>query len=224
MKWQISINILSEAIFSNGQSTPSEVDLDIYRDEFGFPYYGARALKGMWRTHTEHASLALAQGNRSGNTYAQMQEVIDVCFGRGGLHDAVQGKLKLTDAVVPKQVRMPFIHAIQHGQLYAEEVFHSMTEIRYFTEIEGDSGSVKDGSLRQFRVLRSGLDLVASVYGMEGLKPRDIGLLACGLASFQYAGTMKHRGKGQIRCSLLQNGRNVTSSYLDVAKEWVRVH
>lgn len=221
MSWQIILHLKSEAIFSSGESVPVETDLDILRDEDGFPYYGARRLKGMWREHTEFAIRALSGGTKNVELFREMQQTVERCFGRGGLTDAVEGQLKITDAVVPAEVRKPFREAILGGELHPEEVFYSLTSIRYFTSIDAETGTYESGSLRHYRVLNAGLELVSNVAGLDDLPEREIGLLACGLAGWWYAGVMKHRGKGWIEASLWKNGENATDSYLEAARKWV---
>lgn len=221
MSWRIVIRLESEAIFSSGEAVPAEADLDIMRDEHGFPCYGARRLKGMWREQTEFAARALSGGPGNEGLYTELRQIIDHCFGRGGLDGAVEGKLRLTDAVVPHEVRKPFLEAIRKGELHPQEVFESMTAIRYFTSIDAETGTVQPGSLRQFRVLLGGVELVSDVYGLDELQDREIGLLTCGLAGWRYAGVMKHRGKGHIRVSLWKDGENVTKRYLEAARKWV---
>jgi hypothetical protein len=150
-----------------------------------------------------------------------MMQVIERCFGRGGLADAVEGKVRMTDAVVPLEVRKPFLEAIRKGELHPQEVFESMTAIRHFTSIDEDTGTVERRSLRQFRVLLEGVELVSDVFGLDDLQDREIGLLACGLAGWRYAGVMKHRGKGRIHASLWKDGESVTKTYLEAARKWV---
>lgn len=222
MSWRIFIRLESEAIFSSGESAPAEADLDIVRDDHGFPGYGARRLKGMWREHTEFAARALSSGGRNVRLYQDMMQVIERCFGRGGLHDFVEGQLRLTDAVLPLEVRKPFLEAIHRGELHPQEVFESLTTIRYFTAIDPDTGTMQNRSFRQFRVLFEGIELVSEVFGMDDLQEREIGLLTCGLVGWRYAGVMKHRGKGRIHVSLWKDGENVTDRYLEAAREWVK--
>ena len=221
MSWFIRIYLRSEAVFGSGQSTPGEVDLEVVHDVNGFPYYGARALKGHWREQTELAAKVLTQGIKSTAKAVELAVVVDHCFGRGGMSDGVQGQIHLNDAMVPAAIRALFATAIQARQLTPSEVFDSMTDIRHFTSINDETGTVEKGSLRQFRTIRKDLMLEAELDGFDGLTADEIGLLAAGLSSLRYLGTMKHRGKGWVSCALIHQGNDVTSKYVQELRKWV---
>lgn len=221
MSWSVRIHLKSEAIFGSGQSTPGEVDLEVLHDADGFPYYGARALKGHWREQTELAARVLAQGATSTAKAAELANVVDRCFGHGSISNVLQGAIHLNDAMVPAAIRALFAAAIQKQQLTPSEVFNSMTDIRHFTAVNDETGTVEQGSLRKFRTIRKGLVLEAELDGFGSLLGHEIGLLAAGLSSLRYLGTMKHRGKGWVSCALIHKGVDVTPKYIQELREWV---
>ena len=221
MSWSVRIHLRSEAVFGSGQSTPGEVDLDVVHDADGFPYYGARALKGHWREQTELAARVLAEGATPTAKAAELARVVGRCFGHGGINDGVQGGIHLNDAMVPAAIRILFATAIQAQQLTPSEVLSSTTDIRQFTAVNDETGTVEKGSLRKFRVVRKDLVLEAELDGFDGLPEHEIGLLAAGLSSLRYLGTMKHRGKGWVSCALIHQGAEVTPKYVHELRKWV---
>ena len=75
MSWSARIHLKSEAIFGSGQSTPGEVDLEVLHDDYGFPYYGSRTLKGHWLEQTKLAAKVLGQGAASRAKAAELAAV-----------------------------------------------------------------------------------------------------------------------------------------------------
>ncbi|AEG61724.1 RAMP superfamily CRISPR-associated protein [Desulforamulus ruminis] len=221
MSWSARIHLKSEAIFGSGQSTPGEVDLEVLHDDYGFPYYGSRTLKGHWLEQTKLAAKVLGQGAASRAKAAELAAVVDRCFGQGGITNALPGAIHLNDAQVAPAIRALFATAIQKQQLTSSEVFNSMTDIRRFTAINDETGTVEKRSLRKFRIIRKDLVLEAEIDGLDCLRGHEIGLLAAGLSSLRYLGTMKHRGKGWVRCALIHKGTDVTAKYIQELREWV---
>jgi len=217
MKATIRIELQSEAIFGSGQSTPGVVDLEVLHDEYGFPYYRAKSLKGHLREQMTVLKQMLDRLPHS----EQIAHTVDKCFGQSNIYHVMPGVLKFTDAEIRQSIRQPFMDAIHARILTPEEVLRALTDIRYFTSIDRNTGSVENGTLRQYRVVRPNLVFESRVDGIDQLNEFELGLLAASVANLRYIGTMKNRGKGEVRCRLWVDDRDVTLEYIDSLRKWV---
>lgn len=226
MTWEIQIVLLSEAMLSNGQSVPGEVDLEVLHDEYGFPYYSAKTLKGHWREQTEFAARALSYQESTGRLGNSFNNTVIRAFGKESLLETASGMLHLSDAVIMNSVRAPFLEAVEqkdvNKHIYPKEIFHSLTDERYFTSIDAKTGTAKKSSLRRIRVVNKGLILHSELFGMENFNTHEQGLLTAGIAAIQSIGMMKSRGKGSVSCSLIHNGIDMTNTGLDNLRKWVK--
>ncbi|HLS52684.1 MAG TPA: RAMP superfamily CRISPR-associated protein, partial [Tissierellaceae bacterium] len=109
--------------------------------------------------------------------------------------------------------------AVDKKKIDPSEVKQALTHVRNFTSIEAD-GSHKNGSLRQMRVIKKGLNFEVEINYERDLKDKELGLLAASLLQLRHIGTMRTRGKGEVRCSLhvLENGsyRDITADYFNL--------
>lgn len=122
------IKLLSDAIFGSGESVPGSVDLAVYKDQDGLPYFKATSMKGLLR---EAAELLLAWENGDQTAVAEI-------FGEEGWN-GVAGwrRLHLTDA------------KLEHTD--EEDYFDE----RAFTSLENQVA--KAGTLRSVECVKRGL-------------------------------------------------------------------
>lgn len=219
--WSLKITLLSEAIFGNGQSVPVEVDLDAVKDAYGFPYYGAKALKGHWREQTEFVAKALSQSDKCRVDGTELNGIVEKAFGKSGMEESTAGVLHISDAVVPEETRRPFIQAVKRKQVIESEIFRSLTSIRSFTALNSDTGAAEPHTLRKIRVVHNKLTLVSKLSFMDELTDNERGLLAAGAVSIHYIGMMKNRGKGHVSCRLIRDGDDLTFACINDLRKWV---
>lgn len=221
MSWTIHIELLSEAILGNGQSVPGEVDLDAVHDTYGFPFYGAKALKGHWREQTKFAANVLGNGAAGQQIRDRMRYIVNRAFGVPGTVDAAEGVLHFTNAMIPFESRKPFIDAVNQHIVRRKEIFQALTAVRSFTSIDTKTGTAEKHSLRKVRVVQKGLGLDSVVSGMDDFDRQEHSLLAAGIAGIRYIGMMKNRGKGLVTCTLRHNGQDITKDCLQDLRKWV---
>ena len=217
MKAWLKIELKTESLFGSGRSVPGEVDQEVLHDEYGFPFYRAKAVKGHLREQAEFVARALGNTGRK----QELEDIVRKCFGTGSLDQVLSGVVRLTDAQVRSSIREPFRQAVLSGEITAHDVLNALTTVRFFTAIDDVTGSVEPETLRQFRMVRPPLELEAHVDGLDSLTEHEIGLLAAAAASLRYIGTMKHRGKGEVRCRLMIENVDKTYHYIEQLKKWV---
>ena len=101
----------------------------------------------------------------------------------------------------------------------------SLTDVRSFNSIDKD-GISKDGTLRHFRVIKKGLKFNVIVNCGRELEDVELSILAAGVSSLRHIGTMRTRGKGQIKARLFIDKGNesidITDKYINRLMEEVK--
>lgn len=122
------IELLSDAIFGSGESIPGSVDLAVYKDQEGKPYFKATSMKGLLR---EAAVLLLSW------KAADLSAVGEIFGEEGWNGSAGWRRLHLTDAKLINQT---------NGEYFGQ---------RAFTGLENQV--VKTGTLRSVECIKRGI-------------------------------------------------------------------
>lgn len=212
--YKIEMELLSEAIFGSGYSVPGSVDLEVVFDDYGLPYMKAKTFKGNLREHIEENVNILK--NYFGKDFTNE---LNRLLGSENSGTTAWENIKISDCCIEENIRNFFVLAIENGHVDAREIREAFTDTRSFTSIDDEDGSYKKGSLRQIRVIRKGLKLYFDIYCERDLTNTELGLLAVGISSTRHIGSMRTRGKGEVRLRLLvnENGRWIdkTDHYID---------
>lgn len=211
--FKIKIKLLSESIFGNGESESSGIDVDVLKDDIGVPYFRGKTFKGKLRA--EISALGEYMSCFSGNKY---DEIIEGLLGKEGKFDS--NTLKFSDCVISECVHDDLKYAIENNKnkFDKKDILNSLTEIRTFTRID-ENGVPEKGSLRQARVIKKGLILYCDVECQRNLDDIEKGILSAGVAALRNLGAMESRGKGNVKCSLIEKGKDVTAKYIDVLEK-----
>ena len=196
----VEIELLSEAVFGNGEATTSFVDMEILKDNNNIPYFKGKTFKGKLREEAEKISDYLL-GNR---------ETVEELFGR---EDGEYSKLKFSDCKIDKDILNNIEYGINKGEFSKNDVEKAFTDIRTFTSINED-GVTKDGSLRQCRVIKKGIKLYCNI-SYDNLLEEEKGIIACSISALRNIGTMESRGKGNVICRIIENGKDVTNEMIE---------
>jgi hypothetical protein len=100
---------------------------------------------------------------------------------------------------------------------FRKELLNCLTATRSQTALESD-GTAKEHSLRTQRVLLPGLTFVADLSFAHNLQDYEKGLLAACVMAMRASGSGRNRGKGAIRASLHDSGKDVTADWFDLFK------
>lgn len=222
MSYVLAIELLSEAIFSSGQSTPGEVDIEILHDRYGFPYYGARSIKGNLREQADNVAKLLS--HYDDELKGSLLEAVQVLFGQAGMEEATQGILQLSDAKLPPQIRSDLKLLVEANELHKDDILNALTDIRFFTAIDPLSGTAKSGSLRQARVVEAGIVLYSELTTTRELSELELAVLCTTISQLRHIGSMRHRGKGNVLLRLYQYGQDITLQNIESLKRLVSTH
>lgn len=213
-KHRIRINLDTEAIFGSGRSVPGSVDSEIVYDEYGLPYMKAKTFKGNLREEMQEIIGVLGENKKSKEYQVALEELL----GRenGGVES--WKNIRFSDCQIAKGARQVLAQQVKIGDITAEELKESLTDVRIMTSIDED-GSSKKGSLRQIRVIKRGLAFDVDMYMEREISQAELELMAVALRSLKHIGSMRTRGKGEVSCSLLVKGskgyEDKTDFYID---------
>lgn len=185
---KIKITLKSDLCAASGQGFSSVIDTDVSYDKYGFPYIGARRLKGCLRDAAEYI------GNKN---------IADI-FGITGSDKS--GALKLSNAVLPDHDDMCCeLDEKKHG-IAPQQIIDLYTYTKAQTQIEGDTA--KDNSLRFTRVVKhySPLTDRETEFYAEcecGTYAKDMEDICRALRNI---GFKRSRGLGAVKCEFDDNG------------------
>lgn len=195
----LEITLDSETIFGGDTVQRETVDIDLQSDEYGLPFLAGRTVKGLLRREAQWYVNHLPTGHRE-----EFEAALVTLFGeadRGGKHRSNHrglkfGTAKLSDAVYD---------FIKRKDLPTREVFHAVTLVRSMTSIDEETGTAKDGSLRQARVMQRDYTLFSPIFSNRELSANEKKLLETSVKLLRHLGMMRSRGKGEVTCRLEWN-------------------
>ena len=186
---KIKMELLSDTIFGNGMSIPGAEDTSVLHDEYGFPYYKGSTFKGVLRE--QYARYLEWEGCSE----KQIHDEISQLFGESGV-DIDNGKLTFSDFVLSPFVRKTVYDEIGDD---ADKILSVLSNVRSFTSIN-EKGVAKQGSLRMARCVNKGL-----IFYSEILNDKEIESLDEIVCSIKWIGSMRNRGFGKVKFTVLED-------------------
>lgn len=224
-KYVLEIKLLSEAIFSGGESIVSVSDIDELYDEYKIPYYKGKSIKGNIREAAE-----LIVENQGNSEKAKLNnQIVNTLFGKtfysdyGDVGEAkeyykddqAQGILKFENASLEEDLKANLKYLVDTNMITKEEIISSLTDIRYATRIDRKTGTSKKGSLRSMRVLNKDIVFYANIYSDRELTEDELALLVCAVKMTRHLGTLRSRGNGKVECSISSKDRNLSEKDIE---------
>lgn len=188
---KIRMQLMSDAVFGNGESIPGGEDISILNDANGFPYYKGGTFKGIFREEMgNYLAWILSDENRIKTEMGRL-------LGTGGddnLHNP--DKLVFSDFTLSDYVKRQMLSEIGMGQ--ENNVLNALSHMRTFTAISPD-GTVQEGSLRQCRCINKGLNFYSEIRCSQ----KDEQLVTDVLSMIKWVGTMRSRGFGKVKLTVI---------------------
>jgi CRISPR/Cas system CSM-associated protein Csm3 (group 7 of RAMP superfamily) len=197
----LRLNLESDATFGRGDGVAGFVDTEVQHDEYGCPYLGGRALKGLLVNECANLLAALPEAIQP-----RWQISAQRLFGNPGSTLEDSALLSISDAQLPSDLRAAIARDIKRGVINREDVLESLTALRRQTAID-ESGVAKRGSLRTVRVILRETPFEAALHFTEEPTEDDLALLAACIKAFRRAGTGLTRGRGRLTAELLNASR-----------------
>lgn len=210
-KYTLKIKLLSDTIFSGGESIVSISDIDELYDEYKIPYYKGKSIKGNIR---ESADLIVKNQKAFNEKKSdENREIVRTLFGKifdntnekkeSYMDDQTQGILKFENASLEDDIKENLKYLVDNDIISKEEVINSLTDIRYATKIDRKTGTAQDKSLRSMRVLNKDIIFTSNIYSERELTKDELALLVCAVKTTRHLGTLRSRGKGNVECTLI---------------------
>ena len=198
----LHIELLSDATFGRGEGTAGEVDTEIEHDEFGIPFIGGKAVRGLlrdtWLSMRPH--------------FPELQKAGDRVFGptKRFLDDDV-GVLRVGDALLQKDARDWLMAAAtrtnERDCVSPAIILSACTDIRYQTAEDRRTGAPATTSLRSSRVVLQTFVFESPLTWRTGVGPDkdDLRTLAMAVLATRHGGLMRNRGRGHLRITFEGN-------------------
>lgn len=210
-QYQLEIELLSDTTFGRGDGLAGIIDQEVEQDADGLPYLRGRTLKGLLGEEADNLIATIADTA----IQAQWLEVADRLFGQPGSTLDTQSIMHVGDTCFPEAFKQAISAAIKSEQITQTEVLNALTTVRRQTAIDGELGIAAEGSLRAFRVILRKQKLQANLLFVEAPTPSMLTLLKVSALALRRAGSGRNRGRGHIRCRLLQNNQDTTANQID---------
>lgn len=206
----LSIELLSDTTPGRGEGLAGLVDQDVVHDRDGFPYLPGRTIKGLLSEAGDDLIATLPREVQAG-----WRAVARDLYGRPGSgYDGAA--LHVDDALLPGPLRRgvaPQVRAWRAAQeqeaappaeaLAPEDVLGALTTIRRQTAVDALSGAPEDRSLRALRLVVRGLVFCAVLTFERAPGLAALALLDASALGLQRLGQGRNRGRGRVRCTLL---------------------
>jgi len=200
--------LASDTTFGRGDGVAGLVDTEVQHDEYGCPYLGGRALKGLLVNECADILAALPEPAKF-----RWEQSAQHLFGKPGSRLEDDALLFIGDAQLPADLRSAIAVDIAREQVRREEVLESLTTLRRQTAME-DSGVAKPQSLRTVRVILRQTPFEATLHFAEEPTEDNLALLAACVKAFRRAGTGVTRGRGRLTAELLDaSHQQITGRY-----------
>ena len=181
---QICMKLISDTIFGNGESIPGAEDIFVLTDEYGFPYFKAATLKGIFREEL------IRYMQLSGVSEPEIKNKVSELLGYSGDDENAANKMTFTDLTISDGVKAAICEKLGlNKRMLVTDLF---TNIRTFTKID-ENGMVAKGSLRTARCVNKGLVFYGSIRCTDSEKE----LIKNVLGMIKSIGTMRNRGFGE---------------------------
>ena len=209
----LQIDLESDATFGRGDGVAGLVDAEVQHDDYGLPYLGGRALKGL--LGAECADILFALGEIDGDAAERWVAAGHRLFGRTGSRLEGEANLLVGPARMPEDLRKAVAQDVRDGRLAREEVLESLTTLRRQTAMDPESGAPKKETLRTMRVILRGTPFRARLEFVQDPTADELALLAACAKALRRAGTGRNRGRGKLHAELLDGAGEPETDLFD---------
>ena len=220
--YQFQIELLSDTTFGRGDGVAGLIDQEVEHDRYGLPYLRGRTLKGLLSEECDNLIACLSEEAHQ----QYWSRVACQLFGRAGSSLDTIANAHFGDAHLPDDLRAAIAYQVRNEQFTRAEILESLTTIRRQTAIDPQTGVPDKGSLRSLRVALRKLKFTATLLIGNDTFDTDITiddfltLLIVGASALRYVGSGRNRGRGHVRCYLLNESSQPLSKdlsqYLDI--------
>lgn len=216
--FEVRVEVISPVHFGSGKGDVT-IDAEVAHDVLGLPYFPAKRFKGLLYES------ALEVVEIMGDNPLISADEVRVLFRHGQKSmntDSVQmvmSNLRLEDYET-LQEEWGYLQKAYPELLQPQDVLEQYTSLRYQTKIDPKTGIAADTSLHNMRVVDKGVVFIGRMELKNGGE-KERRILSLAVRNLERAGLKRNRGFGKIRCTLMQDGKNVGGAAIEAAlREW----
>jgi CRISPR/Cas system CSM-associated protein Csm3 (group 7 of RAMP superfamily) len=207
MSYFLQTTLLSDTCFSSGLGFAAEVDTDIeHEPDSGLPMIRGRTLKGLL---VEECALILKVLSKNG-----WQEAADNLFGQPGQDRSAL--MRVNNSYLPDELRKAAYMATDpsSSHLSAQDILHSLTDVRNQTKINRTTRAPQEHSLRSTRLALEGLVLYSRLSFAAEISDLEKALLAACALSVRRGGLNRNRGWGRLKIRIIKDNQDVSTKWV----------
>ncbi len=189
-RMNVKMTLLSDTIFGNGSNIPGAEDISVLCDECGFPYFKGGTFKGIFREELERYLELCGKGT------SDIRETVTGLLGKASSDDNGE-QMIFSDFTIAPTVKEKILEEV--GRNRPGVVTDILTNVRTFTKID-DNGIAAKGTLRRARCVDEGISFYSSFFCPE--EERELVTEVLGM--IKWVGSMRNRGFGKIRITVLE--------------------
>ncbi len=203
--YKLKLELLSPALVGSGQGFGAVIDTDIVFDEVGIPFIPAKRIKG-----------CLLDAFKEVEKMCGISEIFDIqckdIFGKTGSEKSAPvyfSNLFIENYETNKVWLQYYLSNKKYNSILStDSILETFTEIRQQTAIDKD-GVASEHSLRTSRVVQKGFVFFGDMH-IENPSSEILDAIALACMNFRHFGTQRNRGFGEVRCSLLDNKKEIS--------------
>ncbi|RIK36175.1 MAG: RAMP superfamily protein [Chloroflexi bacterium] len=195
----LTFKLKSDAAFGRGEGVAGLLDQEVQHDDFGCPYLGGRAIKGILVNECADILAALPRP-----LYERWGKIAHLLFGWPGSDQQAGARLRIGDATLPTPLHGAIVDALQTpGATFSRtDVLTSLTTVRRQTAMD-ETGVPDEATLRTIRLIVRETPFAASLVLMDqslsAAETEDcLTLFAACVKAFRRVGTGRNRGHGLL--------------------------
>lgn len=211
-EFEVTIKTLSPIHLGSGGANVN-IDADICRDAFGFPYFPAKRFKGLLYESALEIFEMFELADLDKNNLPDLEKL----FEKKYFDDtATETRLIFSNLYIQREKKYKklceewkYLQENYAAFFNPSDVLETFTSIRYQTKLT--NGVAEDSSLRNLRVLNSGINFYGTI-NLLGGDEKILTLLSLAVKNLSAAGTKRNRGFGKIECSI-NFGKNKNENF-----------
>lgn len=200
-EFEVTIKTLSPIHLGSGGANVN-IDADICRDTFGFPYFPAKRFKGLLYESAVEIFEMFELADLDKKNLPNLEELFEKKF----FDEPSDTRLIFSNLYIQPEneykkicEEWKYLQEKYPAFFNPADVLQTFTSVRYQTKLT--DGVAEDSSLRNLRVLDSGINFYGKIVLLGGGE-KILTLLALALKNLSSAGTKRNRGFGKIKCSI----------------------
>ncbi|MEZ7555527.1 RAMP superfamily CRISPR-associated protein [Veillonella atypica] len=202
--YTLTIKLLSPTMLMSGQGDVN-TDSTIIHDRYGIPYIPAKRVRGV----LYESALEVAEMMELSKLDAFTIEDVNILFNRSTDDQLVEDNPKLVISnltIADYDTVANDIAALQSDKnlnkiFIKDRILGEYTSMRYYTSIVKKSGTAREGTLHNSRVLNRNLEFKGHIT-IDDMTDTERLILSCAVRNLTGIGGKRNRGFGRIECTI----------------------